>query len=72
MLKQNVNATELLFMGLNTPLLITMLRITTCFLKGWIHQIYDSQFVKVTFGNDTSKFLKIIDAVAVQKSLDQN
>ena len=26
---------------------------------------YDSQFVKVTFGNDTSKFLKIIDEVAV-------
>ena len=25
----------------------------------------DSQFIKVTFGNDTSKFLKIIDAVAV-------
>ena len=26
---------------------------------------FDSQFVKVTFGNDTSKFLKIVDAVAV-------
>ena len=26
---------------------------------------FDSQFVKVTFGKDTSKFLKIVDAVAV-------